>query len=1162
MIFPLNQPSQVEIVRSRDPLDNHCNVSSSDSRGLTSLNKTLLDSTNLNLNCDKDKSFKNYCVTRDRPKNNCNILIWNMQGFRNLHDVDSQLKSCSIFCFYETWLLKELKDVPIALKNFELYQSVARKEYITGRGSGGIIIGVRKNKNNSYQSKILILRSEWIFIEFLTPEINFIIGAVYLKPSINFESVCEELDTTILNLRETFKWEIFILGDFNARVGQLNNDVDFPLLHDQCCFLFRNSMDLKLNKKGVELVGIMERNSMILLNGRMRGDHPGNFTYVSHNGKSTIDLVWAHFDSLRFCSNLEILNTVTKSDHFPLLLNLNMNVYNGQSNSNLKRREWTKFNWDSEIAGNFRKLMEFDPRVQPPRGLTTTELSWRFINAVTYASDRTHVTTKGRFRTNVSKNPEWFDKECSYQKRKVASKLRQCRLNNFEEIAKEEYLSAKKTYRNLTKTKKRSFFDKITLHLSHCKDSKEFWIAINKFRKPRSHENKIPAELWSKYLREIYPRVPSNEVFLYGVAHPTLDAEISLEELERCVQKCKLNKAPGTDGIRNEIFKVLPQNWMLYLLTLFNKILETETVPEVWGNLKLKMIPKKGDLSRPENYRGIALVNCIVKLFTNIICDRLTTWCESNKLLPESQSGFRGGRGCIDNLFVLQALICNHLRLEKRKMYAVFVDFKRAFDSVSHELLWIRLLELGISAKLIRIIKNLYDRSVIAIEIDKTLTESVSLNTGVLQGETLSPLLFILFIADLEDFLARKNIKGVSINGNLDIRSLQFADDLVLFADTAVQAQNVLHALHDYTKEKQLVVNTNKTKVLIFKRGRTAKCKFHYGNDIIEVVKEYQYLGVTFSSSGLFLKNVKNVVRKANVAMGSVFSTLVKSKLNHWESRLKLMNAVFGNTLLYAAVIWSIRYLNVVEKNRVSFFKRLLNIPQQTPKSLVRLETDTYSVELTVLKHTLAYVAKIFDMDSDRYPKICFNRLNEIDVGSACKYSWVAQVKQWLSPLGISLPQHSLDKKRIDSLLLTARENLRKRDTESARNSNYPLFYKSLLDSKALYLLAPLPLAISRVIAQMRLMSKEACIVMYVEGQSHKIDSSVNCPVCKEHETRDSLEHMLFMCSAYNNKRPLILQGRDLIALLRGKNVNAIKQLYNFITQALRIRASIVMNSP
>lgn len=127
----------------------------------------------------------------------------------------------------------------------------------------------------------------------------------------------------------------------------------------------------------------------------------------------------------------------------------------------------------------------------------------------------------------------------------------------------------------------------------------------------------------------------NNYVIIYKQTHPLLDEYISIQDLQLSLKKSKANKAPGDDMVNYSFFKYLPENWLCYLQHLYNRIMETERVPSSWGKLTTLMFHKKGDMTNPDNYRPITLINNIAKIFTQILADRLNTWCDSRGAIPE-----------------------------------------------------------------------------------------------------------------------------------------------------------------------------------------------------------------------------------------------------------------------------------------------------------------------------------------------------------------------------------------------------------------------------------------------------------------------------------------------------------------------------------------------
>lgn len=213
---------------------------------------------------------------------------------------------------------------------------------------------------------------------------------------------------------------------------------------------------------------------------------------------------------------------------------------------------------------------------------------------------------------------------------------------------------------------------------------------------------------------------------------PVLNNYISLDEIVFSLKKCKDAKAAGCDNINYSFFKRLPENWLLFLEFLFNKILEGEKIPKEWGKLSIIMLYKSGIHLDVHNYRPITLINCIAKIFSQILSNRLTTWVEDNKITPEFQSGFRRERGCLDNLFSLLSVIQIHLRHPHTAVFAAFIDLKSAFSSVNHEILWKKLQKVGVSDKFINIVKNFYENVYACIKCGNEQTDFVKVSQGVL----------------------------------------------------------------------------------------------------------------------------------------------------------------------------------------------------------------------------------------------------------------------------------------------------------------------------------------------------------------------------------------------------------------------------------------------
>ena len=152
-------------------------------------------------------------------------------------------------------------------------------------------------------------------------------------------------------------------------------------------------------------------------------------------------------------------------------------------------------------------------------------------------------------------------------------------------------------------------------------------------------------------------------------------------------------------------------------------------------------------------------------------------------------------------------------------MYALFIDFKGAFDSINHQILWSKLFKIGLSTKFVKILSYIYSKANVKIRKGDELSEIIKILKGVLQGEILSPILFALFLRDLEEFFIRKGIRGVSATHLVEILLLAYADDIVILSDNYIGMKKIISLLLEYCTLNQLTLNANKSKVILFKKG-------------------------------------------------------------------------------------------------------------------------------------------------------------------------------------------------------------------------------------------------------------------------------------------------------------------------------------------------------
>ena len=262
-----------------------------------------------------------------------------------------------------------------------------------------------------------------------------------------------------------------------------------------------------------------------------------------------------------------------------------------------------------------------------------------------------------------------------------------------------------------------------------------------------------------------------------------LDVEITNEELLKSIKQLRNNASGGPDLLLNEFFKNASNVLLPYLHKLFNSCLARGYFPDSWSEGHIVPIFKSGDTSDPGNYRGITLLSTLGKLFSRVLNNRLIAWAEQYEVYIEAQAGFRKGMSTTDNIFVLHGIISNTLN-QGGTLYCAFVDFKKAFDFVVRDILWYKLIKLGVRGKILEVIRSMYKCIKSRVKYMNTLSSEFSCYLGVRQGECLSPFLFSMYLNDLEQEFVEKGVQGIDV-GMLNLCLLLYADDIILLANSA-----------------------------------------------------------------------------------------------------------------------------------------------------------------------------------------------------------------------------------------------------------------------------------------------------------------------------------------------------------------------------------------
>ena len=323
-----------------------------------------------------------------------------------------------------------------------------------------------------------------------------------------------------------------------------------------------------------------------------------------------------------------------------------------------------------------------------------------------------------------------------------------------------------------------------------------------------------------------------------------------------------------------------------------------------------------------------------------------------------------------------------------------FVDFKKAFDSVQHRLLWEKLHSLGISRQMIAILKSMYAKATARVKI--AAQQVTANNKGVRQGCKLSPLLFSLFLSGLKAKLAESEV-GVSLQNTM-LDTLMFADNIVLLSSSADGLRKHLETLETFCLQWHLEINPEKTKICIF--GANTNQTFLYKGTILEIVHTYKYLGIWINRNRKFHKARKHLCLQAKKVVFSLKQRLAQLHHPPVLIPLKLFDAIVKPVLCYGCEFWGFEMDQEVEKIEQHYLKYILQLSSTATKAAVRGELGQLPVHLFWKERILKYW---FRLNKDDIPILLHEALliQQYMVHSG-KICWLLKVHQLYSNAGLT----------------------------------------------------------------------------------------------------------------------------------------------------------------
>ena len=423
--------------------------------------------------------------------------------------------------------------------------------------------------------------------------------------------------------------------------------------------------------------------------------------------------------------------------------------------------------------------------------------------------------------------------------------------------------------------------------------------------------------------------------------HPCIPKlTIGLDGVKRCLQAIHPNKACGPDEIPARIYHDYAHELAPMLRCIYQQSYNEGQVPDDWKSATVCAVHKKGATSDAKNYRPISLTVLACKFMEHICASHINKFLANTHILNSKQHGFRQGLSCQTQLIeAVNDWVCslNSKRGAKTCQITVALfDFSKAFDRVCHKRLLLKLDFYGIRGPMREWIDSFLQDRTQTVSIQGVKSSSIHVVSGVPQGSVLGPLLFLLFINDIDN--------------NIQSPLRLFADDTILYREIWSKddhniIQNDIQTLFKWSQTWKLDFNVTKCKVLTISNKKDPD-KFNYtlNTDPLEHVDSHQYLGVTINSKLRWNTHVSAITAKATRTLNVIRRTLHPC---HPEVKKVAYMSLVRPKLEYSSAAWNphtqndTTQLEKVQRNAARFILSDYERKSSVTDMLYKLNLDT-----------------------------------------------------------------------------------------------------------------------------------------------------------------------------------------------------------------------------
>jgi hypothetical protein len=614
---------------------------------------------------------------------------------------------------------------------------------------------------------------------------------------------------------------------------------------------------------------------------------------------------------------------------------------------------WAKA--DTEAIKNDLKDFSTTLIAQDTSQCSVENIYGKFVEKINIVMNE-HIPSRTVNKRNLS---PWINRKI----RRILKK-KQRAYNSYRRCPTQESLDRFHDLRKLTQKESRKSHRKYINSIC-TESSKKFWTHMKCLKKDTvgiptlkkngklESDNKIKANILNDQFKSVFTQESDTLPHLPLGSIPSIpDFTISTHGVNKLLSDLNPHKASGPDEIPARILKVAAEEIAPALSIIFEKSLKTAEIPSSWLCANITPIFKKGDRDDASNYRPVSLTSICSKVFEHIIYSQIMDHFDRNSILTDKQHGFRSKHSCESQLILTVNDLARSLN-NKSQTDMIIMDFSKAFDTVPHNRLLLKLDRYGIRNNLLAWISNFLkhrsQRVVVGGE-HSTWTEVVS---GVPQGTVLGPLLFLAYINDLP-----QNIKS-------EVRL--FADDCVVYRQILndhdhLTLQNDLNTLEKWQNNWQMSFNTKKCFTMRITHVRNPKM-FNYklGSCILEETNSHAYLGVSITNNLSWSTHIHNITSSANRSLGFIRRNLYSCPKSIKQTAYM---ALVRPLLEYSNSVWDphqkelINKLEMIQKRAARFTTKTYDKTTSITQLIKDLEWDTLQNRRTANRLCILHKAR------------------------------------------------------------------------------------------------------------------------------------------------------------------------------------------------------------